>query len=184
MSLSTPLKAKTAVSISLCCGVSDRLSLQWLTRDGDVPSTVYFKNIQKAGIPERRPHIFIYVKFNEGPLRNIYLPPYHAGILRPIYEHGGLLRNFLTAAEIPQLPEHYQLDVMVMADAGHAILIVKEYGQDLKDMVKFRLKELCLRRIESMCIDLPLTRPAVQRYCASMKMLGFFFGGILPEYEN
>jgi anti-sigma regulatory factor (Ser/Thr protein kinase) len=151
---------------------------------GDVPATMYFKNIQKEEIRKRRPDVFFYVRLNEGPLRNVYLPPHHAGILRHIYQHAGLRRNFLFAGETPELPERSQVDVIVMADASQGILVVKEYGQDLEDLVKFRLKELCVRRIESIYIDLPLSHPAVQRYCASMEMLGFFFGGILPEMEG
>jgi anti-sigma regulatory factor (Ser/Thr protein kinase) len=151
---------------------------------GDVPATMYFKNIQKAEIPRRRPDVFFYIRFNEGPMRDVYLPPHHAGILRSIYKHAGLHRNFLSAAEMPELPERSQVDVTVLADASQAMLVVKEYGKDLEDLVKFRLKELCLRRIESIYIDLPLSHPAVQRVCASMELLGFFFGGILPEFEN
>ena len=88
---------------------------------GDVPSTMYFKNIQKEEIPRRRPDVFFYIRLNEGPLRNVYLPPHHTGILRRIYEHAGLHRNFLTAGEMPELPERSQVDVMVMADASQAI---------------------------------------------------------------
>ncbi|MBN1188215.1 MAG: ATP-binding protein [Dehalococcoidales bacterium] len=151
---------------------------------GDVPATMYFKNIQKAEVPKRRPDVFFYARLNEGPLRDVYLPPHHTGILRRIYEHGRLKRNFLTAGEMPELPERSQVDVTVLADASQAILMVKEYGQDLEDLVKFRLRELCVRRIESIYIDMPLSHPAVQRYCASIEMLGFFFGGILPEMEE
>jgi hypothetical protein len=38
--------------------------------------------------------------------------------------------------------------------------------------------------MESIYLDLPLSNPAIQRYCASMEMLGFFFGGILPELHD
>jgi len=151
---------------------------------GDVPSTMYFKNIQKERVPKRRPDIFFYVRLNEGPLRDVYLPPHHLGILQRIYEHARLRRNFLTASDALELPERSQVDITVFADASQAILTVKEYGQDLEDLVRFRLKELCLRHIESIYIDLPLSHPAAQRYCAVMEMLGFFFGGILPEFEN
>jgi anti-sigma regulatory factor (Ser/Thr protein kinase) len=150
---------------------------------GDVPATMYFKNIQKEDIPRRRSIVLFYIRLNEGPKRDVYLPPLHAGILQRIYEHARLPRNFATG-EMPELRERSQLDVTVLTDASQAYLTVKEYGQDLEDLVRFRLKELCQRRVESIYIDLPLGHPAVQRYCAAMEMLGFFFGGILPELQE
>jgi hypothetical protein len=33
-------------------------------------------------------------------------------------------------------------------------------------------------------ISTRLSHPAVQRFCASLEMLGLFFGGIVPEFED
>jgi len=43
------------------------------------------------------------------------------------------------------------------------------------------LRELCLRRVDCIYLDLPLSNPATQRSCANLEMLGFSFGGIIPE---
>jgi anti-sigma regulatory factor (Ser/Thr protein kinase) len=150
---------------------------------GDVPSTMYFKNIQKEEVRKRRPDILFYMRLNEGPLRDVYLPPHHTGILRRIYEHSRLPRHIL-AGNMPDLPERSRVDVEVQTEASQAVLRVVEYGQDLEELVKFRLKELCLRRVESIYLDLPLSHPAIQRYCASMEMMGFFFAGIIPEIQD
>jgi anti-sigma regulatory factor (Ser/Thr protein kinase) len=150
---------------------------------GDIPATMYFKNIQKEEVRKRRPDVLFYIRLNEGPLQNVYLPPHHAGILKRIYEHSRLRRNF-ASGEMPELPERSQLDIGVLTEASQAYLTVTEYGQDLEDLVKFRLKELCQRRVDCIYLDLPLSHPAIQRYCAAMEMLGFFFGGILPELHK
>jgi len=50
--------------------------------------------------------------------------------------------------------------------------------------VKFRLRELCLRRIDCVYIDLPMSHPATPKFCASMEMLGFFFAGVIPEMSE
>jgi len=46
------------------------------------------------------------------------------------------------------------------------------------------VKELCARRVDCIYLDLPLGPPAVQRCCVSMEMLGFFFGGLMPELHQ
>ncbi len=150
---------------------------------GFTPATMYFKAIQGDDNRKRRPAVFFYKRVNEEAVRDVYLPSHHAGILRRIYEHSGLKRNYGTRT-IPELPELSQVNVKVQTEASRAYLQVMEYGQDLEDLVRFRLRELCTQRIDCIFLDLPLTQPATQRYCASMEMLGFFFGGILPELND
>jgi anti-sigma regulatory factor (Ser/Thr protein kinase) len=147
---------------------------------GYTPATMFFKGIQGDSNQKRRSALLFYTRMNEEPFRDIYLPAHHASMLHRIYEKSGMLRNIVTG-EMPELPEHSQINVKVQTEASRAFLQVVEYGQDLDDLVKFRLKELCQRRVDCIYLDLPLSSPAVQRYCASMEMLGFFFGGILPE---
>jgi len=74
--------------------------------------------------------------------------------------------------------------VRVQTDASRAFMLVKQYGADLEELVKFRLRELCLRRIDCIYIDLPLSHPATQKFCASLEMLGFFFAGVIPEMSE
>jgi anti-sigma regulatory factor (Ser/Thr protein kinase) len=147
---------------------------------GFTPATMFFKDIQGEENRKRRPVVFFYTRMNEEPHRDVYLPAHHSGILHRIYENSGLMRNFISGPS-PDLPQRSQVNVKVQTEASRAFMQVVEYGQDLNDLIKFRLKELCTRRVDCIYLDLPLSHPAVQRYCASMEMLGFFFGGILPE---
>ena len=150
---------------------------------GDVPASMYFKKIQKEEIRKRRPSVLKYARLNEGPLREVYLPAHHAGVLQRIYEHNKLPRN-IASGHMSQLPERSEVDINVLSDASQAYLTVKEYGRDLEDLVRFRLKELCTRHIECIYLDLPLCHPAIQQYCAGIEMQGFFFGGIVPELHD
>ncbi|MEA2103537.1 MAG: hypothetical protein U9P79_02690, partial [Candidatus Cloacimonadota bacterium] len=59
-----------------------------------------------------------------------------------------------------------------------------EYGNDFNDMLKYRLKELCIKKIDCIYIDLPLSNPVTQVFCAKIEKLGFFFAGIIPELFN
>jgi anti-sigma regulatory factor (Ser/Thr protein kinase) len=151
---------------------------------GFVPSTMHFKSIQGSeSSGKRSPVLLLYKRLNDEPLRDVYLPTHHAGILRRIYENSKLRRNF-ASGPIPELPELSRVDIKVQTELNLAFLRVIEYGRDLEELVRFRLKELCTRKIDCIYLELPLGHPAVQRYCASMEVLGFFFGGILPEISN
>ncbi len=147
---------------------------------GFVPASMYFKQIQSEESEKRRAVLLMYKRLNEEPLRDVYLPPHHAGMLRRIYENSKLRRNFASGA-LPELPERSQVNVNVRPELNWAFMRVIEYGRDLEELVKFRLKELCHRRIECIYLELPLSHPAVQHFCAPLEMLGFFFGGISPE---
>ena len=51
-------------------------------------------------------------------------------------------------------------------------------------MVRVRLRELCLHRVDCIYVDLPLSNPAVQSAGARLDELGFFFGAIIPELRD
>jgi len=90
----------------------------------------------------------------------------------------------LDVRKLTDVPPSSQVDVRVQTDASRAFMLVKQYGADLEELVKFRLRELCLRRIDCIYIDLPLSHPATQKFCASLEMLGFFFAGVIPEMSD
>ena len=92
--------------------------------------------------------------------------------------------NALDAKKPVDVPPSSQVDVRVQTDASRAFMLVAQYGADLEELVKFRLHELCLRRIDCIYIDLPLSHPATPKFCASMEMLGFFFAGVIPEMSE
>jgi len=92
--------------------------------------------------------------------------------------------NALDYKEPAAVPLSSQVDVKVQTDAGRAFILVTQYGADLEDLVRFRLRELCLRRIDCIYIDLPLSNSATPKFCASLEMLGFFFGGVIPEMSD
>ncbi len=165
---------------ALSGGVASQKPASWVI----YPGNHVFKNIQDEEKEKRRPVVLFYRRLNAEPLRDVYLPPHHAGIMRRIYERTTLRRNILSSSNNEELPEHAQVNVKVQTEASRAFLRVVEYGLDLEDQIRFRLKELCTKRIDCIYMDLPLGHPAVQRYCAVMEMLGFFFGGILPELQN
>ncbi len=150
---------------------------------GFTPATMDFKALQGKGDHKRRPVVLFYKWLNQEPVREVFLPFHHAPVLERIYRNAKLRRNFSSASE-PSLPEHCRMDIKVQTEAGRAFLKVIEYGRDLIEVIRLRLRELYLKRLDLIYLDLPLTHPAVQYFCSMIENLGFFFGGMLPEVQE
>ncbi len=79
------------------------------------------------------------------------------------------------------MPTSSRVSVSVRRDHNLAFLRVEEPGADLGELVRLRLRELCLHRVDCIYVDLPLSHPATAQAGAGLRDLGFFFGGIIPE---
>jgi anti-sigma regulatory factor (Ser/Thr protein kinase)/GNAT superfamily N-acetyltransferase len=154
---------------------------------GFTPATMSFKKIEGGSRQHRQSAVLLYTRVNEEPMRNVYPPFHHQAIIRRIYENHNFRRNIVSALDIKgaeDVPPSSQVDVKIQTDAGRALMLIKQYGNDLEELVKFRLRELCLRRIDCIYIDLPLSYPATPKFCALLEMLGFLFAGIIPEISE
>jgi len=154
---------------------------------GFTPATMLFKKIQEEHRQQRQAAVLLYTRLNEEPWRDVYPPFHHQAIIRRIYERNNFRRNIMNALDVKEqvdVPPTSQVDVKVQTEASRAFMRITQYGADLEGLVKFRLRELCLRRIDCIYIDLPLFHPATPKFCASMEMLGFFFAGVIPEMSE
>ena len=148
----------------------------------DEAPTVVFKQIDGGAPTKRTATVLNYMKTSDGPRRTVYPPARHRAIIERIYARGGLPRDVRAAPDRPpELPAAAQVRVDVFPVWSEAALRVTAYGRDLPDLVRVRLRELQLRRIDWISLDLPLSHPAVQELCAPLEALGFFFAGIIPE---
>lgn len=66
-------------------------------------------------------------------------------------------------------------------DHRRAFMRVTEFGVDSVNLVRFCLGEPCLRRMDWIYSDLPLSYPSAPQSCECLEMLGFFFTEIIPE---
>jgi hypothetical protein len=151
---------------------------------GFTPATMFFKNIQEKSKERRQSCMLFYAKVNQEPVRDAYPPFHHQTMIRRIYERNNLRRNLKSPADVQGKNEPAQVslvDVDVQTDPNRAFMRINAFGPDLAELVKFRLRELCLRRIDCVYVDLPLSNPATAQSCAALEMLGFFFAGIIPE---
>jgi serine/threonine-protein kinase RsbW len=154
---------------------------------GFTPSTMLFKEINEQNRQTRQAAVLFYTRCNEEPWRDVYPPFHHQTIISRIYQKNSLKRNITNATEIKDevhIPPNSRVDVRIQTTASRAFMLIAQYGADLDELVKFRLHELCLNKIDCIYIDLPLSHPATPKFCASLEMLGFFFSGIIPEMSE
>ncbi len=152
---------------------------------GMAPQMMSFKKIAEQQ-DQRQTTIILYHRTNEEPPRTVYPPVQHETMIRRIYENGSFNRKLESAPGENELAldEMSLLDMKTLPEYSFAFLRVVRYGRDLPDLVRVRLKELCLGRYDCIYIDLPLCDPATAHFCAALEMLGFFFSGIIPEMFN
>jgi anti-sigma regulatory factor (Ser/Thr protein kinase)/GNAT superfamily N-acetyltransferase len=154
---------------------------------GFTPATMSFKKIQEGERQQRQAAVLLYTRINAEPQRDVYPPFHHQAIIRRIYDANDFKRNVISPLDVKEpadVPPSSQVDVRVQTEASRAFMLIKQYGADLEELVKFRLRELCLRRVDCIYIDLPLSHPATPKFCASLEMLGFFFAGVIPEMSE
>ena len=150
---------------------------------GYIPASVSYKEIGEDREGQRGSVALFYMRVSAEPEREVYPPVAYQETARYVIEHCGLRRTILNASE-PEISTPSRLSVNVRRDHNLAFLRIEEPGADLQELVRVRLRELCLHRVDCIYIDLPLSHPAVQNAGARLDGLGFFFGGIIPELRD
>jgi anti-sigma regulatory factor (Ser/Thr protein kinase) len=150
---------------------------------GYIPASVSYKEIGEDREGRRGSVALFYVRTNAEPERAIYPPATYREAVRRIVEHNGLHRTEEDGSDFEMLPSS-RMSVDVRRDHNLAFLRVEEPGADLQELVRVRLRELCLHRVDCIYVDLPLSHPAVQSVGTRLNELGFFFGGIIPELRD
>lgn len=146
----------------------------------DEAPSVVFKQISGAEEGRRTATVLNFLKTRESPPRSVYVPPRHRAMIERIYEKGRFERSVEPApASAPSGAA--QLSVDVFPRWSEAALRVTAYGADLAELVRLRLHELRLRRVDWFSLDLPLSQPGAPLFCTQVEALGFFFAGVIPE---
>src|SRR5262249_49164514 len=148
---------------------------------GDEAPSVDFKQIDIAATKKRTATIVNYLKTSQATPRTVYAPPHHRGVIERLYRHGAFPRDVPNPSAGAACAA---ADAAVRVDAfpgwSEASIRVTAYGPDLPALVRARLRELCLQRVDWICVDLPLSHPGAGQFCAGLEALGFFFAGVIP----
>lgn len=152
---------------------------------GYIPPSVSYKDIGEDRAGRRGSVALFYMRTNEEPEREIYPPARYRDAVRRVVEHNGLRRAIADVPDPrPEAPASSRVGVHVRQDHNLAFLRVAEPGDDLRELVRSRLRELCLHRVDVIYVDLPLSNPATRIGGDWLEELGFFFGGIIPEARD
>jgi hypothetical protein len=151
------------------------------------PASMQFKKIDKQRRVKRQTTVLFYYKIAKEPKRDVYPPYHHKSIIAKIFAKNNLSRNLCKVKKDEWkkfIGEKTQINFQIQTEPARAFLKIIEYGNDFWDMLKYRLKEFCMRKIDCIYIDLPLSNPTTQIFCVKIEKLGFFFAGIIPELFN
>ncbi len=146
------------------------------------PQRISFKNID-ASVHNRQTTVLFYLRLNDEPERRVYPPACHREMVEKIYRRGAFRRiigESPAAGTVAPSPRS-SVEVRVVPDLGVAFLRVHNFGQDLRDLVRTHLRELCGNRIDCIYLDLPISDPLTSLCCPDLEGLGFSFSGIIPE---
>jgi serine/threonine-protein kinase RsbW len=127
-------------------------------------------------------HMYLPLKLQE--IKTIYAPKHHSEMILRIYENIGQAVNIIS--EYPKHDTENELaEIEVSADSyGCSHIYLKHYGKNTKTIISKTLKSICVSRIESIYLYLPLECTETISYCAEFESLQFFFGGIIQKKDN
>lgn len=147
---------------------------------GYIPPSVSYKQIAEDRAQMRGSVALFYTRANEEPERSVYPPVKYQSVIRRIVELNGLRRAVGEAQKGREVASS-EVRVEVHRDHNIAFMRVIKPGEDLEELVRARLRELCLHRVDCVYADLPLSHPATQDSGERLSELGFLFGGVIPE---
>jgi len=118
----------------------------------------------------------------EPPQLTIYPPQNHREMIESLFRNLGASPEVIETGEsdLRDPNENAMVSVATSGPSGTARIRVERFGSNVFQEVRFRLRELCLKRVEIIHLYLDLSNPQTAHYCEQFESLGFFFAGILP----
>ena len=147
-----------------------------------------FKKINNDKKSEQRQAVVLfYLKTNQEPHRKVFLNEKFYPLLKMIYDHVGLDREIILVgnSENPAVPEGLSVvNTTVKPDLNIAVIMVHQLGSDAVALVSRQLRELCLKKIETIYLEMPLGLPYSAVMAMEMNKVGFMLSGIIPELRD
>ncbi|MEQ8175890.1 MAG: GNAT family N-acetyltransferase [Syntrophomonadaceae bacterium] len=166
---------------------SQKVASKWGLSDtailisGDLPFD--FKAIQE-GAGQRESETILFTYLNTKHAIPIYPPAHHADMIKQIYDSLGVQASILQADSSLDLLEEEAVLELKYDPSSIAFVTVKTYGKNVVQEVNRMLRGLCLERLETIYLNLPLTIPYTAILTEEFETLGFFFSGIMPGSEG
>lgn len=140
----------------------------------------------KGGIEQdklRRESVLIMFLYLSAPKDHvIYPPPHHREMIERIYQHLGVIPDSkISSKETENAGGESLTKIETDPVSLMAHIKITGYAERSIDEVKENLRLLCLQRIETIQLHLPLGNPSTAFRTAEFERLGFFFAGIMPS---
>lgn len=124
-----------------------------------------------------------YLMLDKIASRNVFLPPKYKRILKRIYERQGI-EVIDNKAKPETAAEQTDFDLHIRYDNKTATVVIKQYGDDLGELM-FRLAaNLREEGLNSIYIDLPLDHPGTPRAVKTIEEQKFSFSGLMFLFHN
>lgn len=147
---------------------------------------ITFKKINEDGLSQRQAVMLYYLKINQEPRRTVFIPEIYREFVTDIYNELGLRRDIFTENDdLPFTgPGVSIVTTSFKPDLNIASIIVEQYGIDIVARIRTTVKEFCMKKVDSIYLELPLGAQETMDYVTEFRKLGFFMGGVIPEFRN
>jgi len=134
----------------------------------------------------QRESVFIMYLYLSSPQNHVLYPPsHHRQMILDIYRNLGVCPDLIDSHPVFELPsEETTTNLKTDMSSMTAHIVVLSYGQNAAAQVKANLKSLCLQRLETIYLHLPLNDKYTSVLTDQFEALGFFFSGIMPGDEG
>jgi len=128
--------------------------------------------------------LLMFLPLHPEDTKQIYVPAHHVDMITAIYKNSGQSVEII-ATENKRTSYNEEAEIEVTSDTYKCgFILVKQYGSNITPLILKTLKSLCVNRIESIYVYLPLEKPEIGDCCQALEKAGFFFGGIMQTAEG
>jgi len=149
---------------------------------------ITFKKINEDKIPEQRQAVVLYyLKTNQEPHRKVYLFEKFFPVLKRVYNNLNLDRELIQVTSNNAFDcsnSHSSIHTSVKPDLNIAVITLHVIGPDAFDLIHQQLKDFCIKKIETIYLEMPVSETASAILCAQLNKIGFLLSGIVPEFNH
>lgn len=153
---------------------------------GYSPGTVTFHNISEDERPRRQSVAFMYTPVSAAGGRKVYVPQVYKDMIAKIYERAGFDRILIPEDEYAGLRRSGKgrTTISCRHDHNQAFIQIDKPGRKTLNEIRFQLKHLTIERFDCIYLDIPLREKASGYIASEARNMGFFFGCLIPEYDD
>lgn len=152
-----------------------------------IAESITFKKISKEQDAQRQSVVLYYLKTNQEPHRRVYMNSKFADIIRKIYANVELDREIIEVGADNMLAPSTESTIytaIVKSDLNIAYIRIETIGADAFGIIAAQLRQFCLKKIETIYLEFPMSEPYTAELMDRANEIGFMFSGIVPEFNN